>query len=199
MKRLSTAVLSAMLFTTPVLGDPVLGDETEDEIKASRAAAKNFGMNLKGELQKAVEAGGPLSGLTVCNEKAMEIAEYTSKELGLQVGRTSLKVRNPDNAPDEWEKKVLQAFEERKAAGEPAGELEYSEILEHDDGTKTFRYMKAIPTAKVCLGCHGDSLSPELTAKLDELYPQDQARGFKEGDIRGAFTISKPHTISKPL
>jgi hypothetical protein len=183
--------LSATLFTTFVLGDPVLGNETEDQIEASRAAAKNFGMNLKGELQRAVEAGGPLSGITVCNEKAMQIAEDTSKELGLQIGRTSLKVRNPNNAPDEWEKKVLQAFEERKAAGEPVGELEYSETLAHD-GAKTFRYMKAIPTAKVCLACHGDSLSPELTAKLDELYPQDQARGFKEGDIRGAFTISKP-------
>ena len=69
--------------------------------------------------------------------------------------------------------------------------MEYYEVVDHDDG-KTFRYMKPIPTAKVCLGCHGDSLSAELAAKLDELYPDDQARGFKEGDIRGAFTISKP-------
>jgi hypothetical protein len=186
MRYLSIAVLPAILLTAPALGE-----EPADEIKASRTAAKTFGMNLKGELQKAVKAGGPLSGIAVCNERAMQIAEDTSKDLGLEVGRTSLKVRNSDNAPDNWEQEVLQTFEERKAAGEPVGELEYYEIVDHDGG-KTFRYMKAIPTAKVCLACHGDSLSAELAAKLDELYPDDRARGFKEGDIRGAFTISKP-------
>ena len=57
---------------------------------------------------------------------------------------------------------------------------------------KTFRYMKAIPTGEVCLACHGERLNPELGQRLDELYPQDKARGFKEGDIRGAFTVSQP-------
>jgi len=31
-----------------------------------------------------------------------------------------------------------------------------------------------------------------VKAKLDTYYPADQARGFKVGDIRGAFTISQP-------
>jgi hypothetical protein len=52
--------------------------------------------------------------------------------------------------------------------------------------------MKAIPTAELCLTCHGEALDPELQATLDELYPADKARGFKEGDIRGAFTLSRP-------
>jgi hypothetical protein len=52
--------------------------------------------------------------------------------------------------------------------------------------------MKAIPTAKVCLACHGSAITPEVTAALDEAYPQDQARGYAEGDIRGAFSLSKP-------
>ena len=29
-------------------------------------------------------------------------------------------------------------------------------------------------------------------AKLAELYPADRATGFQAGDIRGAFTLSKP-------
>jgi hypothetical protein len=52
--------------------------------------------------------------------------------------------------------------------------------------------MKAIPTAAQCLNCHGESISPEVDAKLKALYPNDQARGFKEGDLRGAFTLAKP-------
>jgi hypothetical protein len=55
------------------------------------------------------------------------------------------------------------------------------------------RYMKAIPTAaKPCLACHGAKISPEVAAKLDDIYPEDKARGYGAGDIRGAFTIRQP-------
>jgi len=49
--------------------------------------------------------------------------------------------------------------------------------------------MQAIPTQAMCLACHGESLSQELQAVLHERYPEDQATGFKEGDIRGAFSL----------
>ncbi len=53
--------------------------------------------------------------------------------------------------------------------------------------------MKAIPTAeKPCLACHGGKIQIKVTETLDKLYPQDQARGYKAGDIRGAFTITQP-------
>ena len=52
--------------------------------------------------------------------------------------------------------------------------------------------MKAIPTADLCLACHGESINPDIAAAIDEAYPEDQARGFKSGDIRGAFSLSKP-------
>lgn len=52
--------------------------------------------------------------------------------------------------------------------------------------------MKAIPTAALCVKCHGETIDPEVEAKLKALYPNDQARGFKEGDLRGAFTLSTP-------
>ena len=109
----------------------------------------------------------------------------------MTVGRTSLKVRNSTNADDDWELAVLKQFDARKAQGEPADKLEFFEVTDHG-GQKTFRYMKAIPTAALCLNCHGETLSPEVDAKLKELYPNDQARGYKEGDLRGAFTLAKP-------
>ena len=148
-------------------------------------------MNLKAELQAALKEGGPTNGVAVCNEKAADIAANTSEELGLQIGRTSLKVRNPDNAADDWEHDVLNGFEEQKAAGEPMESLEFYEVVDIN-GAETFRYMKAIPIAEVCLACHGKELTPELATKLDELYPEDQARGYEEGNIRGAFTVSQP-------
>lgn len=181
---------SAAIALLSFIGAAMAAD-VDERVAASRAAAKTFGMNLKAELQAALKAGGPMSGLAVCNEKAADIADATSKELRLTIGRTSLKVRNPDNAADAWERDVLTRFETRKAGGEPLAGLEHYEVTD-SQGQLTFRYMKAIPTAKVCLACHGDTLGPELEARLDALYPEDQARGFKEGDIRGAFTISQP-------
>jgi hypothetical protein len=68
-----------------------------------------------------------------------------------------------------------QAFEDQGAEGGPA-----------------FRYMKAIPTGELCLTCHGGSIDPDLAARIRAGYPKDQATGFKLGELRGAFTLSKP-------
>jgi hypothetical protein len=51
--------------------------------------------------------------------------------------------------------------------------------------------MKPIPTAGLCVTCHGGEMSEEITKKIKSLYPNDQATGFMVGDIRGAFTLQK--------
>jgi hypothetical protein len=43
-----------------------------------------------------------------------------------------------------------------------------------------------------CLKCHGTDIDPAVAAKLDALYPKDMARGYKAGDVRGAFTLRQP-------
>ncbi|MGB0723566.1 MAG: Tll0287-like domain-containing protein, partial [Gammaproteobacteria bacterium] len=147
--------------------------------------------DLKGALVAAIQAGGPVNALNVCNAQAPAITAAHSKP-DLQLARTSLKLRNPANAPDAWEKSVLEKFEARKAAGEDPMKMEYHEVVEMD-GKQVFRYMKAIPTAaKPCLACHGEKVAPGVEEKLKQLYPADQARGYKAGDIRGAFTIKQP-------
>jgi hypothetical protein len=107
------------------------------------------------------------------------------------VGRTSLKLRNPANKPDAWEQEVLEQFDARKAAGETLEKMEFHEVVDAE-GVKTFRYMKAIPTGEVCLKCHGTEIDPKVQAELLRLYPSDEATGYALGDIRGAFTLSKP-------
>ncbi len=55
-----------------------------------------------------------------------------------------------------------------------------------------FRMVKAIPTGEICLVCHGGAeVKPEVEARLAELYPDDRARGFGPGEMRGVFTLSK--------
>ena len=157
----------------------------------ARSSAKALGSALKQELQTSMKEGGSIVAIKVCNEKAPEIAGQISKTKGVKVGRTALRVRNPDNAPDAWETKQLENFISRLASGEPVGKLE-AHIIE--DGQ--FRYMKAIPTKGLCITCHGAKLSKQVRQTIKTLYPKDKATGFAVGDIRGAFTITIPMKAS---
>lgn len=160
-------------------------DTNKERAMSSKKVVKEFMGQLKGELEKAMKSSGPVAAIEVCNTKAPEIAKGLSEKYGWKVARTSLKTRNTSNKPDAWETQVLQKFEQRKAAGEDVKPMAYFETVNGN-----FRFMKAIPTGEVCLKCHGEKIDPKITAKLDELYPADKARGFKLGDIRGAFTIT---------
>lgn len=164
---------------------------TQDELlQQSRQITQKFAKGLKTELKAAMKKGGPVNAIKVCNEKAIAITKNASKENGVTLSRTSLKLRNPNNTPQAWEKAVLEQFAERKAKGESAKKMEFSETLEVD-GKKQFRYMKAMGIAKACLHCHGESALPAVAEKLSQLYPDDQARGYNVGDIRGAIVLTK--------
>jgi hypothetical protein len=184
MKKLAIFVILGFLpFTASQAVD------TEKLTQKSRAAIKQFGGELKATLQAAMKAGGPVNAISVCKEMAPEIAGNISDKEGVLVARTSLKFRNPDNKPDAWEKSVLEDFEKRKVKGEDVKTMEHSEVVEHT-GQKIFRYMKPIPTGDICLTCHGGDIKEPVAKQLNTLYPEDKARGFKKGDIRGAFTIT---------
>ena len=187
-KILAISLLAALPFTMTQANE--LDADTKARIGTSKAAIKSFFGSLKGELQKGMKAGGPVNALGVCQATAPAISAEQSKKSAMQVARTSLKLRNPANAPDAWEASVLADFETRKAAGEDVKKMAKFAVVE-SDGKKQFRFMKAIPTGEVCLKCHGSNLPAPVKAKLNELYPADKATGYKLGDIRGAFTITQ--------
>ncbi len=74
---------------------------------------------------------------------------------------TSLKLLNPGNAPDEWEREALLAFER--------GEKERTAVVTAADGQDQFRYMRPFYVEPGCLKCHGNM-------------------GYKVGDIRGGIS-----------
>lgn len=186
MKRIIGAAIIASLPFAAVYADSHMAAHKQEAKKIIKA----FMGELKGELKSAMKDGGPVNAIDVCHKVAPAIAKKQSDASGWQVGRTSLKYRNPDNAPDAWEQTVLEGFESRKAAGEDPKKMMHADVVEQD-GKQVMRVMKAIPTGKVCLNCHGQEIKEPVKAKLDEFYPNDRARGFQVGDIRGAFTLSK--------
>lgn len=160
----------------------------EQQVASSREATEQLASQLKLRLKSALQTSGPLEAISVCNLEAQNIGKKLSKQLGMSVGRTSLKLRNPANAPDDWETKQLHYLQEQSKVD--SEDLEVFEIITDDEG-KWFRYMKAIPAGEVCLLCHGDAVAEPLKNKIESLYPNDQATGYKKGELRGAFTVKQ--------
>jgi hypothetical protein len=182
--------LAACMFYSPARAadTPQL---SEAQLAAARAASKDLGETLKAQLVAAIKAGGPQSAVGVCRTIGPAIAGQASQAHGLEVGRTALRVRNPANAPDDFERRALEDFVQKIVAGADPAKLEHAEIVA-ENGETTFRYMKAIPTAaEPCLACHGANVEPALKAEILRLYPDDQATGFKTGELRGAFTVKQ--------
>jgi hypothetical protein len=169
------------------LAGPVTA-KAPDRLEEGREIARGFGAELRGALQAAMEQGGALAAIQVCHEEAPLIARQAAETSGAEVGRTSTKVRNPANQPDPHQRAVLAEFAERLAAGPADPPPERLDVLE--DGR--VRYMSAIVIQPPCLACHGESLAAPVAEAIDARYPEDEARGYALGDLRGAFSITWP-------
>jgi hypothetical protein len=173
---------------------------TEQQVLEQQANQRiaDFSQALKGQLQAAIKQGGLINAVSVCKSVAPTIAAENSKD-GWTLTRTSLRVRNSDNTPDEWELSQLQQFELVNASGQqPADKPIVASEFIVNDGNTQFRYMKAIPAQQLCLGCHGSNIEPEVSALLSKTYPDDKAVNFALGDIRGAFSLKKDIKTSTP-
>jgi signal transduction histidine kinase len=104
--------------------------------------------------------------LTLVNPAYMTRQVYTlgQKKYGLFGHITSLKPIRAQNAPDDWEREALGAFE--KGTSEVSGLTKIS-------GQTYYRFMRPFITEKGCLKCHAQ-------------------QGYKEGDVRGGISLSVP-------
>lgn len=144
-----------------------------------------FASQMLAAVQQAMAAGGPVAAIAACQVMAPEIAGQHSRQ-PWRVGRTALRVRNPANAPDAWERRVLERFAVAAAQGAPLSGLRQGEVVGGE-----YRYMQAIATGEPCLACHGQALAAPVQAALRERYPADAATGFALGELRGAFTLRR--------
>jgi hypothetical protein len=162
--------------------DPEGMDEGQRQQRERALAAKKERgeLGLMKRLREALAAGGPAAAIDECKLAAPGIADEVSRQRGLRIGRTSFKLRNPDNLPPSW----AAALVERRVAE--------ATFLAHPDGR--LAAFLPIKLAQLCTKCHGDpaELAPEVRDRLAERYPTDQATGFRPGDLRGWFWIEVP-------
>jgi hypothetical protein len=166
------------------LQEPPSAEVSQEKVDRAGAAAAELGKRLKSRLMETIGSEGPVAAIRVCSEEAPEIARQVSADSGLTVSRTSLKVRNPDNAPDARERAVLELWRNRIEAGTPASALEPF-ASDSDD----FLWMKPIVAEPPCLMCHGSDVPDAVADAIAARYPQDRATGYSAGDLRGAFVV----------
>ena len=139
---------------------------------------------LSGRLTKVMLGEGPAAAIRVCSQEASELASEVSREYGLSIGRTALRLRNPDNAAPEWAVPLM-----KPSLMEP----QFVDLPNEHLGA-----LLPIQLQPKCLGCHGpaNQIAKEVQLQIENLYPLDQAMGFQEGDLRGWFWVDVP---SKPV
>ena len=147
---------------------------------------------LKKDLKQALVAGmqkGPANAISVCKDQAPAItASLWAK--GVEIGRTSHRLRNPDNLAPDWVDAVLQEY-----LGEETGHLpRVVSLADNREG-----YVEPITVKPLCLACHGESLAPGVGEQIKLLYPEDEATGFKDGDLRGVYWVEYPVVESRPI
>lgn len=181
--------------------DPAAPEAT-DVRQAGESATAQIAQRLITELTAALSAGGPEKAVEVCHTKALAL---TNQPLPDQrnvtaVKRTSLRLRNPANAPDAAERAALEHVAALLAAGKPAPAFVVQKV-EADGTAAEWRVYRSLTVQNACLACHGPSeaQSPALRTLLRERYPQDAATGYAVGEWRGFLRVTvQPPTPATP-
>ena len=139
-------------------------------------------------MDKMKEGGIPLA-VEYCNIEALPLTSKISEAEHVHIKRTSLKVRNSQNSPNKEEVQVINKFLsmiDRNVSPKP--------IVKMNQSGSPHYYAPILVDSK-CLLCHGtpdQDLSKKTDSIIKTYYPKDLATGFKEGDLRGIWSISFP-------
>ncbi len=165
--------------TWQVVAETSMTPEQAAQRDKALAARDTMFTKLKGRLMEVVGSEGPAAAIAVCSEEAPQIAADVSREQSLSIGRTSFRLRSPKNAPPEW------------ASGPVADRVEEPTYLAQEGKLAA---LLPIRVQSPCMMCHGptEAIPADVEGALAEHYPEDQATGFEEGDLRGWFWVEVP-------
>ena len=113
-----------------------------------------------------------------------EVSELFSESTPFKMKQTSIKYRNPNNKPDDWEANQLQRFESNPDL------KEIKEVVKMTDGSKVFRCIIPLKIDEGCLKCHGDPATSPTGDGKD--IAGRQMESYKLGDIRGGISVTAP-------
>jgi hypothetical protein len=157
------------------------GEMPGEEEKAKMLAAKEaLFTRLSGRLMEVMGSQGPSAAIEVCQQEAPKISVSVSEEQGLRIGRTGVRLRNAANVAPSWAESLVNQ------------RIDTPTFAVLDNGASVA--LLPIKLQGQCLMCHGpqEEIPAEVRERLAALYPNDEATGFQEGELRGWFWIELP-------
>lgn len=162
------------------------------------AAALERGQTVAGQafallstnLVRAIRDQGITNALAYCSDRAYPLTALVADTNQVQLQRVTHRPRNPSNEVRNAELAVLREFQLALGRGETPRPL----VRAGTNGHVVF-YAPIVLTNPLCLQCHGavgTDIQPATAGLLARLYPQDQATGFKLGELRGMWRIEMP-------
>ncbi len=168
---------------------PMTLEEKKAYMEKSKQIAQEAFQIFTSHLQRYFKEKHPVEALEYCKNNALKITDSLAKVHGVEIKRTSYRLRNPENKPTDQEEKIMKIFKQRILKN-----LKPEPYLHYDVNGNPHVYIPII-TQEKCLMCHGDpnkEIPQEINNKLAELYPGDKAIFFKPGDLRGIWSIKFP-------
>ena len=146
---------------------------------------KMLGGTLKSQLKAQLQADpSGLSAIGFCTAQAQLITNEVNTQLPdyAKVRRTSLRTRNSINKPDTKDIEIMKEIEDsiknKRATAMMVRKVNTKEAT---------RYYKPLIAETACLKCHGENISPEIKAVIQESYPDENASHYTLGAFRGVI------------
>jgi PAS domain S-box-containing protein len=114
---------------------------------------------------------------------ATQVAKRMTQDTKYYVRQVSLRYRNPQNRPDQYESAQLKSF-----AKGPSREV-YGVVK--SGGTRSFRYLQPMLATASCLECHGSyQKAPNFVRQ--RFPPGHYSYNYRVGEVIGAVSVTIP-------
>ena len=167
---------------------PAIAPEVQKRVRqqGDAVAMQAYGL-LTTRLGKAIAEAGMLDALEFCTVHGITFTSWTGITNEVVVRRVTHKPRNPKNRADDTELRVIRQFEKELSKHSAPRPI----VMANKPSLYTY-YAPIIVDFRLCLSCHGQpgaEIKPDVLAQAKKTYPNDEATGFKLGDLRGIWSI----------
>ncbi len=150
-------------------------------VKYIKMLGKELKKNLTSKMK--IDSTGE-AALNFCIGAADHITKDINAKLPkhASVKRVAIKFRSEKNRPEARDIEVMRDYIDKIDNGTFSPK---DIVVTNESGI--YRVYKPLIVKKMCLKCHGESVSDRLKTTIKKAYPTDLAMGFKEGDFRGVI------------
>ena len=171
--------------------DELPPDQLAERLRAAREVVATYTNAFRSEIMAPIKTDGPVAGVGSYHTNIAELSSRLSEQSPFEIGRTALRLRNSENAPDAWEQATMESFVKQLAEGADPAKLEAYQVATTPEGQRLLRYMSPIMMRDACLSCHGPDVRQDVKQEIAKYYPDDKAVGYRTGEMRGAYSLEQ--------